>query len=65
MGRPTSCWRRYLAAYPDVAKKFPSSPEEIAKLKLINWNVFHQQYPHAVDLWNRKITIQIVERECS
>jgi len=44
-----------LAAYPDMAKKFPSSPEDIAKLKLINWNVFHQQYPHAVDLWNRKI----------
>jgi putative spermidine/putrescine transport system substrate-binding protein len=44
-----------LAAYPDMAKKFPSSPEDLAKLKLINWNVFHQQYSHAVDLWNRKI----------
>jgi putative spermidine/putrescine transport system substrate-binding protein len=44
-----------LAAYPDVAKKFPSSPEDFARLKLINWKVFHQQYPRAVDLWNRKI----------
>lgn len=44
-----------LAAYPDVAKKFPANPEAIGKLKLINWNVFHQQYPRAVDLWNRKI----------
>jgi putative spermidine/putrescine transport system substrate-binding protein len=45
-----------LAVYPDVAKKFPARPEDIAKLRLINWNVFHQQYPRAVDLWNRKIT---------
>ena len=44
-----------LAAYPDVAKKFPSSPEDLAKLKLINWKVFHEQYPRAVDLWNRRI----------
>jgi putative spermidine/putrescine transport system substrate-binding protein len=44
-----------LAAYPDVAKKFPASPADIAKLKLINWDVFHAQYPRAVDLWNRKI----------
>lgn len=44
-----------LAAYPDVAKKFPATPEQIAKLRLINWPVFHQQYAHAVDLWNRKI----------
>jgi len=44
-----------LAAYPDMAKKFPASAEDLAKLKLINWNVFHQQYAHAVDLWNRKI----------
>lgn len=44
-----------LAAYPDVAQKFPATPEEIAKLRLINWPVFHQQYAHAVDLWNRKI----------
>jgi putative spermidine/putrescine transport system substrate-binding protein len=44
-----------LAAYPDVAKKFPATPEQIAKLRLIDWPVFHQQYAHAVDLWNRKI----------
>ena len=44
-----------LAVYPDVARKFPATPEEIAKLRLINWPVFHQQYAHAVDLWNRKI----------
>lgn len=44
-----------LTAYPDVAKKFPASPEDIASLKTINWEVFHQQYPRAVDLWNRKI----------
>ena len=44
-----------LAAYPDVSKKFPATPEELAKLRLINWTVFHQQYARAVDLWNRKI----------
>lgn len=44
-----------LAAYPDVAKKFPSSPEDIAKLKVIRWDVFHREYAHAVDLWNRMI----------
>jgi len=44
-----------LAAYPDVSKKFPATAEEIAKLRLINWTGFHAQYPHAVDLWNRKI----------
>jgi putative spermidine/putrescine transport system substrate-binding protein len=44
-----------LAAYPDMAKKFPSSAEDVAKLKVINWTVFHREYPHAIDLWNRKI----------
>jgi putative spermidine/putrescine transport system substrate-binding protein len=44
-----------LAAYPEIAQKFPSTPEDIASLKPINWNVFHQQYSRAVDLWNRKI----------
>jgi len=44
-----------LAAYPEISKKFPSSPADFAKLKQINWKVFHEQYPHAVDLWNRKI----------
>ena len=45
-----------LAAYPDISQKFPASAEDIAKLKPINWDVFHRVYPRAINLWNRKIT---------
>src|SRR5262249_13875562 len=44
-----------LAAYPELAKKFPSSPEDIAKLLTVNWPVFNAHYEAAVDLWNRKV----------
>ncbi len=44
-----------LAAYPDLAKKFPSSPQDIAQLKTIDWAVFNRVYPQAVSLWNREV----------
>lgn len=44
-----------LAAYPDLAKKFPSSPQDIAQLRTIDWAVFNRVYPQAVSLWNREI----------
>lgn len=45
-----------LAAYPELAKKFPSSPEDIAKLRKIDWPTFNRVYPQAVNLWNREVT---------
>ena len=44
-----------LAAYPKLAQKFPSSPEDIAKLRTIDWVVFNKVYPQAVSLWNREV----------
>ena len=44
-----------LAAYPKLAQKFPSSPEDIAKLNHIDWSVFNRLYPKAVSLWNREV----------
>lgn len=44
-----------LVAYPELAKKFPASPEDIAKLRAVDWSVFNRNYPKAVDLWNRKV----------
>ena len=47
-----------LAAYPKVAKKFPASPEDLNRLKSINWPIFNKMIPKAVDLWNRQVTSQ-------
>lgn len=44
-----------LAAYPEMAKKFPSSPDDIKRLQLINWAKFNASYAKAVDLWNREV----------
>ena len=44
-----------MAAYPKLAQKFPSSPEDIAKLRTINWSIFNRVYPQAVSLWNREV----------
>jgi hypothetical protein len=44
-----------LAAYPEVSKKFPATPEDLKQLKEINWPVFNKMLPEAVKLWNREI----------
>jgi putative spermidine/putrescine transport system substrate-binding protein len=44
-----------LQAYPDIAKKFPASPEDLHTLKEINWPVFNKSLIRAVNLWNRQI----------
>jgi putative spermidine/putrescine transport system substrate-binding protein len=43
------------AAYPEMAKKFPATPEDISKLYLMNTEAFNRNYPKLVDLWNRRI----------
>jgi putative spermidine/putrescine transport system substrate-binding protein len=44
-----------LAAYPAMAQKFPSSPKDIEKLYVINWEIFNKNFPRASSLWNRQI----------
>jgi len=44
-----------LAAYPDMAKKFPSSPKDLQQLRLVNWAVYNKNHEAAVDAWNRKV----------
>ncbi len=44
-----------LAAYPEVAKKFPASPAELNSLRHIDWAVFNKALPKAMDLWNRQV----------
>jgi putative spermidine/putrescine transport system substrate-binding protein len=46
---------RVLSEYPDLAKKFPASAEDLSKLYLINWAVFNKNYQRIVDQWNRRI----------
>jgi putative spermidine/putrescine transport system substrate-binding protein len=43
------------AAYPDLSKKFPSSPQDLKQLREIDWQVFNKALPKAVDLWNRQV----------
>jgi putative spermidine/putrescine transport system substrate-binding protein len=44
-----------LAAYPDLAKKFPASPDDVRKLYVINWAVFNKNFSRINELWNRKV----------
>lgn len=44
-----------LAAYPDLAKKFPSSPADLKQLHIVDWEAFKKVYPQVIDLWNRKV----------
>jgi putative spermidine/putrescine transport system substrate-binding protein len=44
-----------LKAYPDLAKKFPSSPEDLQKLHMVDWDAFKKVYPQVQELWNRKV----------
>ena len=44
-----------LAANPGLAQKFPSSPEDVRKLYVINWEAFNKNFPRVNALWNRRI----------
>ncbi|MGE3148602.1 MAG: ABC transporter substrate-binding protein [Pseudorhodoplanes sp.] len=44
-----------LAAYPDLAKKFPSGPEDLKKLRSVDPFVMNREYPKWVDTWNRTV----------
>lgn len=44
-----------LAEYPDLAKRFPSSPEDLEQLYIPNAKVVNGQYPQWVDAWNRTV----------
>jgi hypothetical protein len=54
-GPPNKLLAPILAAYPEVSKKFPATPEDLKQLKQINWPVFNKMLPEAVKLWNREI----------
>jgi putative spermidine/putrescine transport system substrate-binding protein len=44
-----------LAAYPELAKKFPSSAKEVSELYRPDWSVFNDNYLKLIELWNRKM----------
>ncbi len=44
-----------LKNYPDLARMFPSSPEDLDRLNKIDWHKFSPQYPKLLQDWNRKI----------
>lgn len=44
-----------LAAYPDLAQKFPASPEALEKLYVPDVKAVNDNYSKWVDQWNRKV----------
>lgn len=45
-----------IAAYPDMAKKFPKTPEEVRdQFYLPNWTVYWKNHQRILDLWNRQV----------
>jgi len=44
-----------IAAYPDMAKKFPASPADLKALYRPDWSEYYKQHQQAVDLWNRVV----------
>lgn len=44
-----------LAAYPEMSKKFPASPSDLQKLRLVDWAKFNANFDAAVDAWNRRV----------
>jgi len=44
-----------LKEYPDLAKKFPASPEDLKQLHVVDWAEFKKVYPAVLDQWNRKV----------
>jgi putative spermidine/putrescine transport system substrate-binding protein len=55
-GPPNKLLAPILAAYPEISKKFPATPEDLKQLKEINWTVFNKMLPKAQGLWDREIT---------
>lgn len=47
-----------LAHYPDLARKFPSSPEDLKQLYLVDWSVINRDIAKISDLWNRRVLTQ-------
>ena len=47
-----------LAAYPELAKKFPASPDDLKLLYVPDWRVVNPQFEEWVEQWNRKVTNQ-------
>ena len=54
-GPTNSLLASVLAAYPSLARKFPSSPEDIKQLRQIDWVTFNRNFPNAISLWNRQV----------
>jgi len=44
-----------LAAYPELSKKFPASPEDLKQLILVDWKIYNSNHEQAVQLWNRNV----------
>lgn len=44
-----------LQAYPELARKFPASPEDLKKLYLVDWAYVNTHYQEWVERWNREI----------
>jgi putative spermidine/putrescine transport system substrate-binding protein len=42
--------------YPEMAQRFPASPEDLKKLYLVDWAAYFPHREKVVDLWNRAIT---------
>jgi putative spermidine/putrescine transport system substrate-binding protein len=42
--------------YPEIAKRFPSSPEDLKKLYLVDWPAYQPHREELVQLWNRIVT---------
>lgn len=47
-----------IAQYPDMAKKFPTTPEQLKQLYLPNWAEYYRNHQKAMDLWNRQVIRQ-------
>ena len=44
-----------LAAYPELSKKFPSSPADLKKLVLVDWSAYNKLHDSSVEAWNRTV----------
>ncbi len=44
-----------LAAYPEMSKKFPSSPADLKKLVLVDWAAYNKLHDNSVEAWNRTV----------
>lgn len=45
-----------IAAYPEMARKFPASPEQLAQqIRVPDWDTYYKGHQKAVDLWNRQV----------